>query len=119
MSIRGAIYDLLNDVEADVYPLVAPQETTAPYIAYTMRSEPIRTQSGVALTEVALTLEIYASTLDQCITLAALIYAGMEGKTGTYDSETLFICNWVSEGDDYISGIDKFNITQEYNLKFT
>lgn len=119
MSLRGAIYDLLNNIEADVYPIFAPQETTSPYVAYAMRSEPIRTQSGVTVTEVILTLEIYASEFDSAVTLANSLYAGLEGAAGTYDSETLMVCNWVSESDGYIPDLDKVNITQEYNLKFT
>jgi len=118
MSIRSAIYDLLNDVEADVYPLYAPQETTDPYVAYTMRTEPVRTQEGVALTEVSLTLEIFANTFDEAITLAASLYTGLEGASGTYDSESLMICNWTMESEDYIPNLDKINITQEYLLKF-
>jgi hypothetical protein len=119
MSLRGAVYDLLNDIEADVYPLVAPQETTAPYVSYSMRIEPVRVQGAIAVNEVTLTCEIFASTRDQCLTLAALIYAGMEGKSGTYGSETLHICNWASEDEGYISELQKFIITQVYILKFT
>jgi hypothetical protein len=119
MSLRGAIYDLLNDIEADVYPLVAPQETTDPYVSYSVRIEPIRVQGAIAVNEVTLTCDIFANTRDQCLTLAALIYTGMEGASGTYDSETLHICNWVSEDEGYISELQKFNITQVYVLKFT
>ena len=118
MSLRAAVYDLLNDIESDVYPLFAPQETTDTYVVYSMRSEPIRTQEGICLNQVLLTLDIYASDFDSCVTLAASIYAGMEGKYGSYGSETLMICNWVSESDGYIPDLDKVNITQEYELKF-
>jgi hypothetical protein len=118
MSIRAAIYDLLNDVEADVYPLYAPQETTDPYIVYSMRQEPTRTQDGY-YSEVELTLEIYANTFDEAVTLATAIFTGLEGASGTYDSETLIICNWAAESEDYIPQLDKVNITQEYKLKFT
>jgi hypothetical protein len=118
MSIRSAIYDLLNDVEADVYPLFAPQETTDPYVAYSIRTEPIRTQSGIVVTDVDLTLNIYANTYDEAVTLALALYTGLENASGTYDSETLMVCNWVSESEDYIPQLDKVNITQEYQLKF-
>lgn len=118
MSIRSGIYDLLKAVEADVYPLVTPQETDSEYVAYSMRTEPIRTQSGIQVTEVFLTLEIYANTFDSCVTLADSLFAGLENKSGSYGSKTLMVCNWVSEADNYIPDIDKFNITQEYILKF-
>lgn len=119
MSLRGAIYDLLNDVEADVYPLVVPQETTDPYVAYSMRTEPVRDQSGMHLTEVSLTLNIFANTFAGCVTLANSLFSGLESKSGTYDGEDLFVCVWQSESDDYIPDLEKFNITQEYLLKFT
>ena len=119
MSIRAAIYDLLNDAEADVYPLAAPQETTDPYVVYSMRRSPERVQEGIAYESVDLILEIYASYLDSCITLAETMYTGLEGKDGTYASESLMICNWEAESGNYIPDLDKYNITQEYNLKFT
>ena len=101
MSIRHAIYDLLNDLEADVYPLVAPQELTDPYVVYSMRRTPIRTQDGVTVQVVDLTLNIYANTLSECIELADTMYQGLEALTGGYgsgsSSETLHISNWTSE----------------------
>lgn len=118
MSIRSAIYDLLNDYEADVYPLVAPQETTDPYVVFFIRREPIRTQDGVTVNEITLTLNIYAKELDDALSLASTLYTGLEGQSGTYDSETLDVCNWTFEDGDYIESLDKFLITQEYNLKF-
>jgi len=118
MSLRGAVYDLLNNVEADVYPLVAPQETTDPYVVYSMRTDPIRDSDGIAITEMTLTLDIFASTFDSVVTLASSIYAGLEAAEGTYDSESLMICNWTAESDGYIPDLDKYQIIQEYTLKF-
>jgi len=123
MSIRRAIYDLLNDTEADVYPLVAPQELTDPYVVYSMRRDPTRTQSGIGVQEVALTLSIYANSLSACVTLADTMYAALELATGGYGSgsasETLHISNWVSEDGYYLDDLKKYVITQEYQLRFT
>lgn len=122
MSIRKAIYDLLNDYEADVYPLVAPQETSDPYIVYSMRKEPIRIQGGIDINDVILTLNIYAKSHSDAITLADTIYQGLEAATGGYGSgssrETLHICNWVSSDGYYLDDLQKFVITQEYQLRF-
>ncbi len=121
MSIRGAIYSLLAGIEGDVYPLVAPQETTDPYVVYSMRSEPILTQDFCGPTDVDLTIEVYAGgddAFDNCVALANTIFAGMDNAKGTYDGEVLMLSRWVSEADSYIGEIDKVNITQEYNLKF-
>jgi len=120
MSIRKAIYDLLNDSEADVYPLIAPQELTDPYVVFTMAMSPIRAQDGIPVKEIELSLNIYANTLSDAIALADTMYAGLEGVSGTYATETLMICNWVRDGfGDYIEGLKKYMIPQEYELKFT
>jgi hypothetical protein len=118
MSIRSAVYSLLSGIESDVFPVFAPQETTDPYVVYTMRSEPILTQDFTGPTDVDLTLDIYASTFDECVTLADAIFASLENATGTYSGEVLMLARWVSESDNYIADVNKVNITQEYNLKF-
>ena len=118
MSVRKAIYDLINDVETKAYPLVAPQSVTDPYITFSMHRFPNRTQDGIGPEEVDLTVNIFSSKHADAVTLADAIYAGLEGATGSYDTEDIMICNWESESDDYIEGLDKVVITQEYNLKF-
>ena len=118
MSLRGAVYDLLNDVETDVHPLVAPQETTVDYATYKMSFDYDRDQTGIFQIIVALTINIYSDTLANAVTLANSFYSGLNGKSGTYDSESLFSCLIESESDDYIPDLDKYNITQEYTLKF-
>ena len=120
MSIRKAIYDLLNDSEADVYPMVAPQELTDPYVVFSIRKAPIRTQDGIGPINVDLTLYIYAASLSDCIGLVNTMYAGLEGATGTYDTENIMVCNWMAdEPGDYMEDLNKYVITQEYQLYFT
>ena len=118
MSVRSAIYSLLSSVEADVYPVFAPQETTDAYVVYTMRVEPILTQDFTGPTDVMLTLEIYASDFDSAVSIADTFFTGMDNASGAYSDKTLMLSRWVSESDDYIADLDKVNITQEYNLKF-
>lgn len=117
MSIRKAVYDLLNNTEADVYALVAPQELTDPFATYGLRITDVRSQS-MDTQEVILTLNIYANTWPACITLADALYTALEKTSGTFDSETLIVCNRISEGDGYIPELDKYNIMQEYQLRF-
>ncbi len=120
MSIRAAIYDLLDDVNSNVFALVAPQELDSVYAVFSIRTEPIRTQSGVAISEVYLTLNIYGNmdSRSDVLTRADAFYSGLEGKSGSYSDQTLMVCNWVSESEDYIPDLQKWNITQEYELKF-
>lgn len=119
MSIRKAVYSLLSGIEGDVFPLVAQQETTDPYVVFSMVRTPTRTQDGIGPQDVDLTLEIYASTLSDCIALADTLYAGVEAASGTYDTETLMVANWESESDNYIDDLNKYWITQTYTLRFT
>ena len=118
MSIRAAVYSLLSGIESDVFPLVAQQETTDPYVVFSMRRAPVRTQDGIGVQDVDLTLEVYASSLSACIALADAMYAGLEGASGTYATETLMVCNWGGENDNYIDDLNKYWITQEYTLRF-
>lgn len=118
MSIRSGIYDLLKALEADSYPIVAPQETTASYVTYSMRQEPVRTQDGISPTDVELTLNVFSNTLSDAVTLAGTMYAGLEAASGTYGARTLMVCNWIAESESYIPELDKYMITQEYQLRF-
>ena len=118
MSIRAAVYDLLDDVNARVYPLAAPQEQTNPYAVYEMRDEPERVQGGIQVHNISLSINIYANDRDDCLTLAASYFSGLEGATGSYSDQTLMICNWMSESEDFIPDLKKWNISQEYELKF-
>lgn len=119
MSIRKAVYDLLNDSEADVYPLIAPQELTDPYVVFSIRLDPVRTQDGVGPWDVTMTLNIFANSLSACVALADTMYSGVEAAAGSYDTETLMIGNLINEEGTYLDGLDKYMITQEYQLYFT
>lgn len=119
MSVRAAVYSLLSGLEGDVFPLNAQQETTDPYVVYSMRISPTRTQDGIGPTGIDLTLDIYASSFSDCVTLADALFAGLEGTSGTYATEALMICNWMGENDYYSDNLEKYQITQEYQLRFT
>ena len=84
MSVRKAIYDLLNDTETDVYPLVAPQEITDPYAVYSTRIEYVRSQDGIAQKEAMVSVSIYANLLASCIVLADSLSAALENSSGSY-----------------------------------
>lgn len=116
MSIRSSIYTLLSGIEVDVFPLVAPQETSDTYVTYAMRLEFERYQGGY-IKNVTLTLDVWGNQ-DNVISMADTLVTGLEGQSGTVGDQTLIICNWVSESESYIPDLDKFNITQEYELKF-
>jgi len=118
MSIRKAVYDLLNDTEADVYPLIAPQELTDPYATFFVRIEYVRSQEGVEVKEATVTVNVYANTYAACDTLAVAFRTALENASGIYDTETLMVGLLLSESDDYIESLDKYVLAQEYLLKF-
>ena len=108
---------MMNDAEADVYPVVAPQETSDPYAVYSIRREPVRAKGGVPVWTVFLTVEIYASTLLLCAALADNIETYMGYQSGTYGFDTVIGSMLLSEADGgYIHDLDKYNITQEYQI---
>ena len=119
MSIRGAIYTLLSGLEANSFPLVAEQETDSAYAVYFVSKEPIRSQDGNEFIEVRLRIEIYGNDYDDVEALATTFESDLDLKDETViGSETLHVSYMDNESDDYISGEDKYNITQEYTLKF-
>ena len=119
MSIRSAIYSLLDAATSNkIFPLAAVQEETDPYVVYGMRSEATRDQTKVNVFDVTLLISVYASDRNDCLALATEIYDGLELKSGSYSDKTLIGCSWTSEAEDYIPDLKKWEITQEYNLKF-
>ena len=119
MSIRGAIYTLLSGLEGDVWPFVAEQETADPYGVYFINRMNIRSQDGNEIYEVSLRLELYSNDADDLVALAAVIEADLDIKDETViGSETLMVSYLDNESDDYVSSENKYNITQEYTLKF-
>ena len=118
MSYRTAIYDLMNNVEADVYPLVAPQELTVSYAVYTTRMELVRAQQGTPVMTTYLTVYCYANDFSVCVDLAITIQNNMEHREGSYNAglDILMGCMMIGESDDYIPSLDKYLITQEYKM---
>lgn len=118
MSLRKAVYDLMNDVSANIYAIAAPQELSDPYSVFTTRMEVVRSQDGIFQYEMTVSVNVYSEVLSTCVTLADSIRAGVENASGTYDTETLSVGLILSESDDYIENLDKYIISQEYLLKF-
>ena len=119
MSIRSAVYTLLSGLESDVWPLVAEQETSVPYGVYFLSRTHILSQDGVEVKEVRLRIEIYGNDWDDVAALAATLEADLDIKDETaIGGEQLMVSYLTSEDENYLPGEQKFNITQEYILKF-
>lgn len=119
MSVRSAIYTLLSGLESDVWPLKAKEGTSDPHGVYFVSRENVRSQDGNELEEVRLRIEIYAQDYDDVIALAETFESDLDIKDETViGTETLMVSYLDNESDDYIWSEKKFNITQEYTLKF-
>ena len=119
MSIRGAIYTLLSGLESNVWPLKAKQATTATHAVYFVSREPVLSQDGTEMWNVRLRIEVYGDDYDDVETLAQTFSDDLHLKDETaIGAETLHVAYMESESDDYIWSEQKFNITQEYTLKF-
>jgi hypothetical protein len=119
MSLRKAVYDLLNNTETDCYPVYAPQELTDPYVVFFITLTPVRHQGGLTY-DVDLTLNIFANDFSDVVSLADSLRAALENASGSLDSgnEDLEVCNFIRESDDYLPELDKKFIIQDYQLRF-
>lgn len=119
MSVRGAIYTLLSGLEGDVWPLVAEQETKDAHAVYFVSRNKVRSQDGNEVDEVSLRLEIYGADYDEVHALADTFESDLDIKDETViGTETLMVSYFDNDSDDYVWSEKKFNITQEYTLKF-
>lgn len=117
-TLKVAMYDILNNAEADVYPLVAPQELTDPYAVYSSRIELVRAQGSVPIKDYYLTLNIYANVLTDAINLADAFSSVLDNLSGTFEGEELEVGLFLTESDDFIPDLDKYVITQERLFRF-
>ena len=117
MSIRAAIYDLMNNVETDVYPVKAPATVSDPYAIYDYSRELVRSQDGIKAYELEFEVRIYAEDPSDCIDLAATIEGNMEAASGTYQSKTIMVSNLQSESPvEWMGDLEKYMITQTYQI---
>ena len=117
-TIKASIYTLLSAVTVKSYPVVGPQEETSAYAVYLTRFEPVRDQVSINIYDCSLTLNIYANDMSDCITLAGQFFTAIEDASGTYGANDLEVGYFISESDDYIENLDKYVITQEWQLRW-
>jgi hypothetical protein len=120
MSLRSFIYsELLTNVDSNVYPLVAPEKTTDPYAVYFISRQSVLTQDGVAVKAVVLRIEIYGNDWDAVEALAKSYESYLDHIDPVEGiDENLMVAILEREDEDYLHDEQKFNITQEYTLKF-
>ena len=86
-----ALYQLISPVTTKVYPLMAPEGVSMPYVTYNLVSEVLEdTKNTTALVDMdRYQVTIFARTYDEIYTLYVAIRAALDLKTATVDGKEI------------------------------
>lgn len=124
IQIGKAVYQILsNDTKVkemvgnNIYPLVANQGTTYPFIIYRRTGiEPVTSKDRFICSEVTSVDVIVASDrYDESIEVAELVKDALSGKNGIYSDIKVIDINMISADEDYIEDTFIQNLT--FNIK--
>lgn len=124
IQIGKAVYQILsNDTKVkemvgnNIYPLVANQGTTYPFIIYRRTGiEPVTSKDRFICSEVTSVDVIIASDrYDESIEVAELVKDALSGKSGIYSGIKVIDINMISADEDYIEDTFIQNLT--FNIK--
>lgn len=124
IQIGKAVYQILsNDTKVkemvgnNIYPLVANQGTTYPFIIYRRTGiEPVTSKDRFICNEVTSVDVIIASDrYDESIEVAELVKDALSGKNGIYSDIKVIDINMISADEDYIEDTFIQNLT--FNIK--
>lgn len=124
IQIGKAVYQILsNDAKVKemvgnkIYPLIANQGTTYPFIIYKRTSiEPLTSKDRFICSEITSVDVIIASDrYDESIELAELVQDALNGKSGIYSGINIIDINLISADEDYIEDTFIQNLT--FNIK--
>lgn len=124
IQIGKAVYQILsNDTKVkemvgnNIYPLVANQGTTYPFIIYRRTGiEPVTSKDRFICSEVTSVDVIIASDrYDESIEVAELVKDALSGKNGIYSDIKVIDINMISADEDYIEDTFIQNLT--FNIK--
>lgn len=124
IQIGKAVYQILsNDTKVkemvgnNIYPLIANQGTTYPFIIYRRTGiEPVTSKDRFICSEVTSVDVIIASDrYDESIELAELVKDALSGKNGIYSDIKVIDINMISADEDYIEDTFIQNLT--FNIK--
>lgn len=124
IQIGKAVYQILsNDAKVKemvgnkIYPLIANQGTTYPFIIYKRTGiEPVISKDRFICSEVTSVDVIIASDrYDESIEVAELVKDALSGKSGIYSGIKVIDINMISADEDYIEDTFIQNLT--FNIK--
>lgn len=124
--LAKAIYPLLNNdatltalVGSKIYPVKAPQNTSVPFVVFTVNATlPVNTKEGVATKEQKqLQVDTYASTLANAGDIAEAIRNILDNHSGTTNNVNIRQM-WFDDEDygDFIEDLGFFSISQAYEV---
>ena len=124
IQIGKAVYQILSNdtkvkekVKSKIYPLVANQGTTFPFIIYKRTGiEPVTSKDRFICSELTtVDVTVASDRYDESIELAELVKDTLSGKNGIYSGINIIDINMISAGEDYIE--DTFIQTLTFNIK--
>lgn len=124
IQIGKAVYQILSNdtkvkekVKSKIYPLVANQGTTFPFIIYKRTGiEPVTSKDRFICSELTtVDVTVASDRYDESIELAELVKDALSGKNGIYSGINIIDINMISADEDYIE--DTFIQTLTFNIK--
>ena len=124
IQIGKAVYQILSNdtkvkekVKSKIYPLVANQGTTFPFIIYKRTGiEPVTSKDRFICSELTtVDVTVASDRYDESIELAELVKDTLSGKNGIYSGINIIDINMISADEDYIE--DTFIQTLTFNIK--
>lgn len=114
--IGKVIYGILNSVEADVYPSIAPQGTAFPYITYQVISQtPNHTKGADSDLDVyRVQINVFSNSYAEAITLKESVRTNLDYYTGTIESIQVDRVRFDNEQEFYSEELRVYHIATDY-----
>jgi Protein of unknown function (DUF3168). len=126
--IAEAIYGILSSdtgvtdlVDMKIYPDIAPQTVTVPYVVFTqIAADPSDTKDGASTVDiVALQVDIYSGVFGTTQDIARAVRAALDRWSGTSNGQKIQSIRFVSQtSEPYDPEFDIFWLSQDYSVRF-
>lgn len=122
-SIETALYSLLSGtsgitdlVQKRIYPGIAPQTASAPFVVFRMVSDPpIHVMGGDAtLYKPRFSVYIHADGYDEVKTIRDVVQTAMRDTSGTYDTIVIQHIYYEDQNDAYDPATNRYYTILDY-----
>jgi hypothetical protein len=117
LSNNSGVYNLAH---YRIYPITAPQNTTFPFVVYTItNTEPSLTKDGVSpLDVISFQIDCYSTQYDENTSLANAVRSALDYYTGTVEGQQIQRIRFVGEGDgDYNAELEIFWKSLDFSIR--